>query len=442
MNKKQTHFEALGYEPLRMKPVHFASGFFTALTDEVYKNEVLNKVAVTKANKGLLEDYAPEAVLNRLREDELIADNMTQEDVELLRIQVNGIVNNDSAMYPAFSPYRQKGNDYTFISRRVLTKGNRTDGYAGHFVINVLSATDIGNTVLDFARDITNNPPGTLEHFVNPLLDEGQLLKTDLSEKYEREYGNLSTTRIEEIARQMQIQTKALERLCTNLVNYSSYRQIRYIILGLLAWLMSYLLKTASFNTVSPLLLFDFLAEREGPIRTQSQICYARLRETVGRMYWALAEADRFTCDPIAKGLFTRKNRENESDFRFLEQHFGDVALRMGYAQPRASRISQKYFDLQPDTLRVIMLSILHIDASKAMTFDEVCKRLGKTWNIVIGGTADDAETLREQGYSGFDESDLQHNTNAFINRLKSLNLAIEPSDGLVLCSKDSEGVI
>ena len=111
MNKKQTHFEALGYEPLRMKPAHFASGFFMALTDKVYTNEILNKVAVIKTNKGLLKGYAPEAVIDRLREDDLIADDMIQADVELLRVLVNGIVNNDSAMFPAVSPYRPKGND-------------------------------------------------------------------------------------------------------------------------------------------------------------------------------------------------------------------------------------------------------------------------------------------------------------------------------------------
>lgn len=121
MDKKQAHFEAFGYEPLRMKPAHFASGFFMALSGGVHANELLNKVAVTKANKGLLDDYAPEEVLARLRNDKLIADTMAQPDVELLRIQVNGVVNNDDAMYPAFSPYRPKGNDYTFISPRVLT---------------------------------------------------------------------------------------------------------------------------------------------------------------------------------------------------------------------------------------------------------------------------------------------------------------------------------
>ena len=90
--------------------------------------------------------------------------------------------------------------------------------------------------------------------------------------------------------------------------------------------------------------------------------------------------------------------------------------MRMGYAQPRASRVPQKHFELQPDTLRVLMLSILDHDAQTAIPFDEACVRLRETWRIVIGGNGIDAETLRRQGYFGFDESDLQRNAAALPN--------------------------
>ena len=43
----------------------------------------------------------------------------------------------------------------------------------------------------------------------------------------------------------------------------------------------------------------------------------------------------------------------------------------------------------------------------------------------------------KTKGYFGFDEADLGRNAAAFAERLKSLNLAIEPSDGLILCSSD-----
>ena len=441
MDKKKAHFEALGYEPLRMKPAHFASGFFISLTDEVYSNELLNKVAVIKANKGLLKGYTPEAVTDRLRCESLILDTMTQAEVEMLRVQVNGVVNNDAAMYPAFNPYRAKGNDYTFISPRVLTKANRTDGFAGHFVATVLAATDTGRAVIDFARRVSDEPPGTLERFVNPLLPVGKADESGQATRYKRDYGDLEAERVHQVAHQMQTQSEALARLCKNLADYSHYRQIRYIVLGLLAWLMSYVLRTAAVEATEPVLLFDFLGMGDGPIRSQSQTCYSRVRDTVGHAYRKLADAGRFSINPIESGVF-KKGLRNENDFRFLEQHFGDLALRMGYAQPRASRVPQKHFEFQPDTLRALMLSILDQDVHNAIRFDEVCDRLRDTWSIVIGGSDTDATLLRQQGYFGFDEVSLQHNAAAFAARLESLNLAVEPSDGLILCSKDVGAVL
>ena len=441
MDKKQAHFEALGYEPLRMKPAHFAAGFFISLTDKIYSDEVLNKVAVIKANKGLQEGYTAEAVVDRLRSDSLIANAMSQADVELLRVQVNGVVNNDAAMFPAFNPYRPKGNDYTFISPRLLTKANRTDGYAGHFMVNILATTESGRAVLDFARQIAEEAPGTLERFLNPLLADNDAESSEIAEKYEGSFGKLEPARIDRVAARMQAQSEALARLCKNLADYSHYRKIRYLILGLLAWLMTYLLRTAAVRTTEPVLLFDFFGPSNGPIRSQSQTCYSRLRETVGRAYQELADAGEFSVNPVRNKVFRRRGRD-EDDFRFLEEHFGDLALRMGYAQPRASRVPQKHFELQPDTLRALMLSILDHDARSAIRFDEVCDRLNNTWGIVVGGSGTDAETLRHQGYFGFDEAHLQRNANAFAARLESLNLAVEPSDGLILSSRDIGAIL
>ena len=438
ITKRQAHFQAFGYEPLRMKPAHFASGFFMALTGQVYANELLNKVAVIRANKGLQEGYTAEDVLAQLQTDDLVARTMTQADVELLRVQVNGVVNNDAAMYPAFRPYRPQGNDYTFISPRVLTTANRTDGFAGLFVFTILGETASGRAVLDAARALSSEPQGALEQLVEPLL-KGEVPETrKLQESYERDFGVLDQTRIAAVAVDMQAETEALKHLCANMKGYSHYKKIRYYVLGLLAWLMSYILKTASpGQSGTPLLFFDFMGQKDGRIRSQSQACYARLRETVRRSYTEFAAADRFDPDPVAAGLFSRKDRPEDTDFRFLETHFSDLALRMGYAQPRASRVPQKHFELQPDTLRVLMLSILDTADDSAVALDDVCRRLGETWSVVVGALSTDLETLRDQDYFGFDEEDLRRNTSAFSRHLKSLNMAFEPSDGLVLCSTD-----
>ena len=438
MKKRDAHFQAFGYEPLRMKPAHFASGFFTALTGQVYADELLNRVAVTSAGRGLLESYAPERVLETLKETRLIAEGLNQPDVELLRKQVNGVVDNDSAMFPAYHPYRAKGNDYTFISPRMLTTSTRVDGFAGFFVLTVLAETGPGRTVLEAGHALANEPSGTLEQFVEPLLRDVAPQPRNLRDKYEEGFGVLDPARVADIADAMQVETDALQRLCAAMQDYSHYRKIRFYVLGLLAWLMSYLLKTAaSTSSATPLLFFDFQGERHGRIRSQSRACYARLCESVRRSYTEFARSGRFNPDLIAANLFSRPGRPEERNFYFLEEHFRDLAVRMGYAQPRASNIQQKHLELQPDTLRILMLSILDGDAQRPITLDEACKRLWDTWKVTVGALGEDLETLRTQGYFGFDEEDLSRNTAAFASRLKSLNMAFEPSDGLVLCSTD-----
>ena len=226
MTKRQAHFQAFGYEPRRMKPAHFASGFFIALTGQVYANEVLNKVAVIRATKGLQEGYTAEDVFARLRDDGVIAESVAQVDVELLRVQANGVVNNDAAMFPAFRPYRPPGNDYTFLSPRVLTDSARTDGFAGFLVFTILDETESGKAVLNAGRGLADEPPGPLEQLIEPLLADDKPLVRELRENYESDFGVLNPARVAAIAADMQTETEAVERLCANIQSYSHYKKI------------------------------------------------------------------------------------------------------------------------------------------------------------------------------------------------------------------------
>ena len=194
-------------------------------------------------------------------------------------------------------------------------------------------------------------------------------------------------------------------------------------------------------------MFFDFSGKNNTRTRLQSKACYARLRETVGQSYLRFADSGRFDPNPIAERVFNKRNRkmqvlDDDYDFAFLETHFSDLALRMGYAQPRAFQINEKHLELQPDTLRVLMLSVLSEDPHDALPLEEVCEQLTNTWGVVVGGHHQDLSALRNQGYFGFDEEDLRTNAAVFISRLKSLNLAAEPSDGLVLCSTAVGGML
>ena len=46
--ERRVHGAILGYQPYRMKPVHFATSFLLALTGRYYRLEYLNKAAVAE----------------------------------------------------------------------------------------------------------------------------------------------------------------------------------------------------------------------------------------------------------------------------------------------------------------------------------------------------------------------------------------------------------
>lgn len=70
----------------------------------------------------------------------------------------------------------------------------------------------------------------------------------------------------------------------------------------------------------------------------------------------------------------------------------------------------------------------------------QLAERLKQIWGICFGGCVDDHSELQETGYLGLDEDDdLRANREALVRLLKTMDLAEEPSDGLVLCALDNE---
>ena len=116
-----------------------------------------------------------------------------------------------------------------------------------------------------------------------------------------------------------------------------------------------------------------------------------------------------------------------------LEEHFRDFSERIGWVQPRGGS-QRKFFRAVPDTLRVLLMSLL--DEKEIITMDEVADRLKKYWSLVVGLQPEDHDTLGRNGYAPLDEdADLQANREAFKQLAIQLGFAWEPSDGLVLFS-------
>lgn len=254
--------------------------------------------------------------------------------------------------------------------------------------------------------------------------------------------------RLDEVNLLMQAQTAAVLQLCRNLDTSTPHHfRMRSLTLALSCWLASYLLRESAHALGQPeeerlLLFMDYLGQPGTRCRSQSRASFARHREMLYRSYetWNLTgrfsgfEDDYLQFSPIDKKTSQRK----DSDFKFLEQHFSDLAVRIGIAQPRAAQVKLKHYECQPDTLRTLVTSVLTDD--EVLPLPRLAERLKNIWGLCFGGCVDDHTALQEAGYLGLDEDDdLRANREALVELLKKMDLAVEPSDGLVLCSINND---
>jgi hypothetical protein len=381
MSKEAVHFAALGYKPFRMKPVHFAAGFFLSVAEGRYDLEFLNKTVVIKDRKGLRGDYAHETLLAALKEAGLLDVSVKESELKALRIQLNAVVGNDDAVYGSFAPYKKPpGVAYTMVSDRLLYDTEPLDGYSGHFVHSVLNATADGKAVVEFAKQCLNNHTSPLERLVAPLLDTDEM-RDDWSCRYEERLGTLDRRRLRQWAALMAPQTKALAVLCQNLEDGVSHStKLRCLVVGLCSWLFIYLHKRAAeahgLKCETPLLVMDFLGNTNARLRAASRLCFARQRGLVFESYRALRDAGGVDFDD--KTFAGKPAAGGQPDFKFLEEHYSDLAVRIGFAQPRAHQARRKHFELQPDTARMLLLSVIASD-NPLVTFEDVATALRDT---------------------------------------------------------------
>jgi hypothetical protein len=227
-------------------------------------------------------------------------------------------------------------------------------------------------------------------------------------------------------------QTAALKTLCENAeVLFAPETKLRALIIGLCIWLFRYVIEEGlGRDDEKCVLLVDYLGSTVSRMRFQSRWSYARLREAISASFRRFNDEGRFQ-DCAEAWQYVEDKRGGRPEFA---EFYGTIALRSGLAQPRASRVAAKHFELQPDTLRIVLLSVLH-DEEGLVSISVVLQRLYETWNIVFGGRSGDVELLNRLGYRDLDQDhDLTPNFNAFVDMLSELGLATRYSDGLVMC--------
>ena len=381
-----------------------------------------------RADEYTIEDLHP-----RLVSEGKIDGDLDRDALRLLRGHLNVAFNNDgAALAPAFAPYKTFGADYSAPSPLYVTNLSKNHGQSGSFVYRVLSASKAGHDVLGSCRQILEHRSAPLEFLGQPLLDADQ---SDWDDPYDGIFGTLDSARGEAIANHMRLQTEALGRLMANLVAERSPYALRYMVIGLCCWLFSYMLK---LHGGDPILLIDALQGRNSRIRTQSRATWARQVDLFAASYqWYVDRGDHPTIDDEDWRIFLNQATPRKD----LDDHLRDLGVRIGIVQPRAPQAKRKHIELQADTLRVVVLSLLR--QGEVKTLPALASDMRKVWHVCTGADPQDGVVLREGRFGSLDtDADLVPNADGFKNLLIKLGLAVEPSDGLTLCAIDAEDLI
>lgn len=435
--ERRVHGALLGYQPLRMKPVHFATSFLLALTGKYYELEYLNKASVPKIapkdSRTVHDDYPSDRLHPILVDLGRMDSSVDLDSFKSLRAHLNAAYNNDgSALAAAFRPYSTFGADYSAPSTRYISNSSKNHGYSGSFVTRIFNASPEGRDALDSIRGLLDLAPPPLAALGTPLLDDQE---ESWSDPHPELFGEIDTDRAATIATMMSECTEAVRRLAANLERQQSSYALRYMILGLCCWLFSYLMRQAS---QSPLLLIDAMQGSNPRIRAQSRATYARSLDFFSSSYdRALVGCEAGSVADADWNVFASSAEARQ----ILDDHFRDLGVRIGIVQPRSGAAKHKHVELQADTLRVLALSLLEED--QVLTMTDFAERLRATWSLIVGAGAQDGDLLRANRFGPLDrDDDLRPNAAAFQALLIRLGLAVEPSDGLTLVAIDAEELI
>lgn len=430
---RRVHGAFLGYQPYRMKPVHFATNFLLALSGEHYRLEYLNKASVPKTaprDRRRVDEYQSEQLHYLLVELDKLDPSVDLDAFRTLRAHLNAAYNNDgSALAAVFPPYSTFGADYSAPSARYVSDRSKNHGYSGSFAVSVFESTDEGRDALARVRKLLDHPPPPLAAFGQPLLDRKP---EEWSDRHEELYGPFTPDRMQRIGSRMRECTIAVGRLAANLERLRSSYSMRYMVLGLCCWLFSYMMRQGSD---SPVLLVDALQGSNPRIRAQSRATYARALDLFSSSYDRAFESQ--GASGVSEDDWNLFDGSAESR-QVLDEHFRDLGVRIGIVQPRSAIAKRKHVELQADTLRVLALSLL--EEKQVLTLPEFAMQLERVWSILVGAGPTDGDVLRSNRFGPLDhDDDLRPNTAAFQALMVRLGLAVEPSDGLTLVAIGAE---
>ncbi len=433
---KQDHilfYKHLGFVPWRMKPVHFATSFLLCIHPQYRQLELLNKVSHIKSREDWDGDeYFADNIYNRLmnQSSRILAPTITIDDFKLFRDHMSAVFNNDGAMGAMFGRKKSFGCDYSTPSMDYLANQCKLHGNSGAFVYLVLNQSETGRRFIELSRKIVMSASGPSSVLGQPLLETDV---NELDDDYSVMCDHPETSRLLRISELMQPQTEALKNLAENLLAYPSPYSLRNLIIGVGSWLLVYEIRSIP-GSDETIFFSDFVGEVSSLVRRQARNCYTTQVFRFGTSMQSRINVDDSTLSFGPDQGFEKSLRELELK---MTEHFRYFAVRIGWVQPR-SATREKFFRTSPDTLRVLLLSVL--GKEERCTSDDIAERLKNRWRLVVGLDPDDLSLLKQHGYGLLDkDADLGPNGDAFIELAMKLGFASKLSDGLVQFSLVTE---
>ena len=112
----------------RSKPVHFATGFFLAITGKNYEQRSLNKTVAFSDGKELQGDYALQGLHALLSKDGKIESAIDPSRLQVLRKHLRCLVDNADAGDRSYGGKAGFGCDYSGSSIDFVTRLKDNDG--------------------------------------------------------------------------------------------------------------------------------------------------------------------------------------------------------------------------------------------------------------------------------------------------------------------------
>ena len=453
----------IGFRPQNtsVKPVHISGGAFRALLGEAYNPSELLRLSYVQSKKGKIV-HSDETVYKELAERHLIdMEDVKLEELRTFRSLLQAVVGADNGVFG-------KGmTTFSSASKFFLTPDDLYQD-AGEFIGSLITVAS--PKLKACTSDALNDTTDAISTLFLPVFNQegGKKIENKLEDLEVYTDGKLNDF-IEQVrmggdclADNLELQPNKLIRL----------RQINFFTVLTLIRYLSVLEAIYCGGKVRPL-LFDCSGDKSSSIAKASINSVININQSVTRSYvWFFAQylrKDYSKTELLEMGTPVYEENKKPTDKKSLDDRwssakqeaenlsedecymvFADALFDMlaleasshptnyiralgtksGVFYPPSNNVPNKRIIFSNEHIELLVKACV-LNTEKPITMSDLLKRLWERFNIIIGGTMEDAKHLSDAAITQADEEALRQNKLYFERLLTSLSLAEIMADGL-----------